>query len=425
MNYTPSQRLLAHLLRYGRGAAEALSRLKAMYPEVEDVPGCDTLTRAALSVLYSGGACDLGELDIRTDGRFHDPLTPLVSGALPDPEPFISELLREREKRTINAAILEAHGRLTSEGADPRTVAFELRKTLDSVGADQGADNWEAYVDLAESEMKALADRGNEFTTGLIDLDRMFQFRRGHMGIVAAPTSHGKTAFSLRLVHRAAQIGLRVAFLGFEDYSTIPLKLASLSAGIPLWWFTRHWEATDEQKRRAREALAVVKSWEGLAIYSPMELSEFDAKVRGFKPDILVLDYVQRYAECYGSDDKRGAVGKACSDFQSIVQRSRSYGVLCSQVRRREFGKFGDDGGFSQRRPALGDLKESGDLENYADWVLMLYWPQKDKRGTEFENDLDREKYLVTIAKDKLGPGGECEVRFDGATMTYRDRYSQ
>ncbi len=416
-------------MKYGLAASEAFSRLKAMYPEAEDIPGCDSLTRAAYTVLYSGGVCDLGALDLRTSGRFHDSLAPLVSAAEADPEPPLSELRREREKRTITAAILEAHGRLSTEGADPREVGFELRKVLDSVGSDQGTESWETYVDLAEGEMQALADRGNEFTTGLGELDAMFQFRRGHMGIIAAPTSHGKTAMGLRLVYRAAQLGLRVAFLGFEDYSTLPLKLAALSSGVKLESLTRHHSANEEQKRKAREALAVVKSWDGVAIYPPMEMAEFDSRCKAFKPDLIVFDYIQRYAECFGGEDKRSAVGKACSDFQSIVQRNRAYGILCSQVRRREFVKYDQSDSYGQkkndygqRKPALSDLKESGDLENYADWVWLLFWPWRERRGEA--TDLDREKYLIQIAKDKLGPGGEAEVRFDGTTMQYRDRFT-
>ncbi len=421
-SYTPAQKVLGLILSTERkGAREAFDRLRALFPEAGQVPGSDSVCKAIFEILYAAGeACDLGALDLRTDGRYHDKLAHLLDVAS-EGESGLSELAREDNRQKMLVALSEAQGRLLGEGADPAEIGFKLRSVMDGL-MNTGIDaTWGDYVEMSHESMEAQARDGMELTAGLSELDGLFQWRRNHMTIVAARTSHGKTAFSLRMVWRALRNGLKVAYLGFEDYSTIPWKLASLATGCPLEFFTRYYAQTPLDKAKADSAINILKTYNGINVYPPMKLSEFDQRVKHAKPDLIVFDYVQRYAEAFGGEEKRNAVGRAASDFQSIIQRNRAYGIMCSQVRRVEFVKEQRGGPLGPRKPQLTDLKESGDLENYADAVILLYWPWRDAREA---HDLEREKYLISVAKDKMGPGGDVECLFDGATMSYRGRYA-
>ena len=164
------------------------------------------------------------------------------------------------------------------------------------------------------------------------------------------------------------------------------------------------------------ESLMELSGLDNIHISAPTTIASFGSDCRKKKPDVVILDYVQRYVECYGGDNKREACGKVTSDFQSLVQELGAIGVLCSQVRRRELSNNG-----VPRRPHLSDLKESGDLENYADAVLLLWWPWKDVLD---DNDMDKGRYHIEIAKDKLGECGDLRVRFDPTTLTWQDDFS-
>jgi hypothetical protein len=444
---TPSQKLLGSLLAIGEGGRDLYHRLKVRFPEFDEIPGMDATTKAAIEVLYTTGLCDFGSFDLRTQGRYHDALVQLIgvhdaTDAHPGPgEPAgdpvhgdpgealeaaklegddaLQELCREKDRATLLIDLTEASAKLAQGTASPAETAFELRGKLDKVAGSSGVQGWDDYVGEAELEMTSRAEGGPELTYGLIELDAKYNLHRGHMAINAGPTSHAKTAAALRLLLRGEERGLRGAALCFEDLRSIPWKLASIKKQVPMEWFTRYYAQSPENRAAAVDALTDVRLMTNIRIFPPMPLSDFEGQLKDWKPDIIILDYVQRYVECYFPEtSKREGVGKTASDFQNIVQRHGAYGVLNCQVRRRENTKGGAG---PPRRPGLSDLKESGDLENYADSVLLLWWPHRDRPD---DADLDREDYRIEIAKDKLGPGGEVKLRFKGETMSIFDRFT-
>lgn len=441
---TPSQRLLASLLVLGERGRDVYTRLKATFEKAEEIPGQDSVTKSAFEILYNGGLCDFGAFDLRTKGRYHDALVPLVrvperslSGddtgvttgkpVLGDPRPEVraeaeaalKELIREKDRATLMLDLSEATVKLAQGTVGPAEAAFELRGKLDKISGNTEGQSWEDYVGSAEHEMVSRSEGGPELTYGLTELDAKYNLHRGNMAIVAGATSHAKTATTLRIMLRAEERGLRSAALCFEDLRSIPWKLAAIKRQIPMEWFTRYYAQPPDHRAKASDALVDVQMMSNIRIFGPQTLSDFEAKLKDWKPDIVILDYVQRYVECYYPEtSKREGVGKTASDFQNIVQRYGAYGILNCQIKRRENTKGGSG---PPRRPFLSDLKESGDLENYADSVLLLWWPHRDRPDDE---SLDREDYRIEIAKDKLGPGGEVKLRFKGETMSLFDRFT-
>lgn len=306
---------------------------------------------------------------------------------------------------------------LIGGGRKPSSVVEDLRDVLDGSPTPSATPSWGDYLCQAEKELSETLSRGPELTSGLRELDAIHTFRRKNVHVVAAPTSHGKTAFSLRMANRAVDAGLTVAYWCFEDWSSIPYKVISQRFGVPLEWYTKYHLTSKEERVKADSFMALGKTISGLHVIPEMPYGSFRAEVKRIRPDVVVCDYIQRYAESYGaSESKREACGKLASDFDSLVKEFNAYGILCSQVRRRE----NKEGGSGPRRPTLYDLKESGDIENYASSVLMLYWPWKDALDKQ---RLDKKDYLIMVEKDKLGQCGETHVIFDGETQNHRDKY--
>lgn len=391
------------------------ARLRERFSKAEDIPGADAVSKACFEALYLAGLVDFATFDLRTQKTYHDALASLVGDAH-DGTAAIEELLREQERQRLILELSKAMSALVEGGAEPSVVAEDIRKTLSESRGATETPKWGEYITGARTEMRSLLDRGVELTTGLAELDGLVTLRRNNTTIVAAPTSQGKTAFALRMVNRAAERGLTAAMMCCEDWSIIPMKLASHRFQVPLDHFTRYHAAMEDQRKSADSALDGLSKVEGIHIFKEMPLSLFEAELSKIKPDLVVIDYAQRYAEVFGGEGKREAIGKLACDFESLVRRHNSYGILCSQIRRREITEGG-----RPRKPSLYDLKESGELENYASTVLMLYWPWKDAVD---KSRLDKSKYYVNVEKDKTGQCGEVEVIFDGNTQTHRDKYS-
>lgn len=415
---TPAQRLLGFLLREGESAKETWTELKEHFPESGKIPGLGPTEKAIFEALYEGGLCGIDVFDLRTSGAYHDAIQGCLGDSQPDAgKAALDELIREKARQIILLASAKAVSSLGAGGVDPAKVGEELETAVKSVSQAGKNRGWKEYVKVAREEYAQLVKHGSILKTGLKALDGKFMFRRRQMSIIAAPTSHGKTSFATALANSAIKQGLRVSMLCFEDYTTLPMKMAAQRFKKPLQWFTRYDLATEPQRVEVDSAMLELGRERSIEVYPPMRIGQFGAAIRKTSPDVVILDYVQRYAECYGGDEKRESCGRLASDFQSLVQELGAIGILCSQVRRRELTNKG-----IPRRPNLGDLKESGDLENYADAVLLLWWPWKDSLT---DNDMDRERYHIEIAKDKLGECGEVKVRFDASKLSWRDEYAQ
>lgn len=420
--FSVGQLLLGYCIRNSPDSAQALELVKATFSKPDEIPSLDTVSKEVFTVMYSGGVCDLAGLDMRTSGKYHDSVTSLLGESIPkDWEPLYRELVQERDRNRVLLAIERTGEQLSSGKLSPYEAADHLKITIDEVLPPPNQRAWDDRVDESILEMKKTLEVGVEFTSGVDDLDACISWRRSNLVTVGAGTSHGKTAFCTHLVKRAASKGLRVSYLCFEDYHVYPFKFAAAMYGVPLTYFTKYNTQNKDQRERAETALEMAKGYrDKLAILPPMKLSELEGHVKSFKPDVLILDYLQKYAEAFGTEDKRNSCGKATSDFQDIVRKYHCYGILCSQLRRRDHLQKGAG---PARRPALDDLKESGDIENYSDSVALLWWPWKDASTESYER-LNMNEYHINVAKDKLSMGGDVKCRFMPDTLNFTNLWS-
>src|SRR5690606_23530254 len=125
----------------------------------------------------------------------------------------------------------------------------------------------------------------------------------------------------------------------------------------------------------------------------------------------VVADYVQRFKTERRLQDRRNTVTYVAERLSDEIKLAGASGVLLSQLKRIE-----------GRKPTMDDLKESGDLENMAEHVLLGY-REKGAGGSWEEQVGDRENFIryITVAKNKDGPIPEKDiiVPFDEVTASF------
>lgn len=84
--------------------------------------------------------------------------------------------------------------------------------------------------------------------------------------------------------------------------------------------------------------------------------------------DIVFVDYLQLLSDCWRTDKENQniRVGKACKVLKSLVTDLQVPVVVASQLSRNLEYRV-------QKRPTLSDLRDSGNIEQDADVVLLLY----------------------------------------------------
>ena len=100
------------------------------------------------------------------------------------------------------------------------------------------------------------------------------------------------------------------------------------------------------------------------------------------------------------------AVAGISRALHTFAQSSNTLVVELAQLSRPQ-----KQGGW--REPTMHDLKETGQLEQDADAVMLLYRP---KPGGDFDPDKTR---VLKIAKQKEGRLGKWPLAFDGAHQSF------
>lgn len=123
------------------------------------------------------------------------------------------------------------------------------------------------------------------------------------------------------------------------------------------------------------------------------------------KPDIVVIDHIQLLKL---GNDIRVSLDKALSDFKQFARQHNIVFILVSQLSRPENRR-------DLPEPTLFMLKESGGIEQIADYVIFIH------RYIEREYSYEKETFKMWTAKQRNGqPASKFEVEFKDYRMQQR-----
>ncbi len=287
---------------------------------------------------------------------------------------------------------------------------------------DGGSDSTKSY-DIIQCSQDALASlestrkTGIDLHVGLDQVDRCVSgVRRKLLYMVGGKTSHGKTTFALNLVYHNLSTNpkCRVLYNVFENADQISTRLASINSGVPLNKFLDVSQLTDPEFLECATALGSLESFgPRLRVLNNGSVDSMRAVADQHQPDIIVVDFLQRYAHRAGLGAEgrlSHEIGKVVSDLQDLALEKNCAVFCLSQFARRPHE-------YRTRPPEVEDLKESGDIENYSDCIMLLYWPWRDTLDDSKHN---KNSYKVRVLKNKMGPcmDFDCKISLDTLKIT-------
>lgn len=250
-------------------------------------------------------------------------------------------------------------------------------------------------------------ERARGVPTGLEELDEAIGgYRPGNITILGGKRSFGKTSLSIRAVEEAMRVNARVLLFGGEDSKLMYGKrFMALRARVNATRL-RDNDCSEEDFAKMAHAIAGASNEPFFvnAIGKPVEwIAEvIRAVAKEVQLALVIGDYLQRFKARRRQQDRRNHVSYVCSTLVDTIREVNAAGLLLSQLKRTE-----------KRLPEIEDLKESGDIEDMADHILL---GRKTKDGR-----------YISVAKNKDGPDAEAiediEVPFDPATASMGRRY--
>jgi hypothetical protein len=301
---------------------------------------------------------------------------------------------------------------IAGEPPAPRAAAIQV-SALERYGVRSLQQMYQEVLRVHEQEK---ADGG--FTTGVAALDTILGgLRRGNVALLAAMTSWGKSSFGVMVVaenlRKIAQEKLQGA------------RPLVVSAEDPEIMFARRLLARDQRMNALRlrsnklnaEDLSKLTSAISMASRDPIYLDVIGQPVEHVAEAIgaiskevgvgvVICDYIQRLKTRRQISDRRNQVTYVGETISDAIKKANAAGLAFSQTKRVE-----------GREPTMDDVKESGDLENMAEHVLIGW--RHDQKDPRIGNLPPKRK--VHVAKNKDGPthSGWLELAFHELTASF------
>ena len=327
---------------------------------------------------------------------------------------FYAEIVAEKAilRRLIEAGtrIVQMGHQGADGGADVDEVVDRAQAAIYEVTERRTSEDYIALEDLLQptmDELEAIETRGLAFgvPTGFEDLDAVTNgLHPGQMVIVAARPGIGKSTLGLDFARSCSiRHGLASCIFSLEMSRTeIVMRLLAAEAGIPLAAM-RTGKMNDDQWAKLARQMSQISEAPLFVDDSPnLTMMEIRAKARRLKQRhdlrLVVVDYMQLMTSGKRVESRQQEVSEFSRNLKLLAKELELPVVAISQLNRGPEQR-------TDKKPMLGDLRESGSLEQDADMVLLIHRPDAFERDDPRAGEAD-----LILAKHRNGPTATITV---------------
>ena len=256
--------------------------------------------------------------------------------------------------------------------------------------------------DGIDNYIRKLDDKPEYISTGLRVLDNNLHLVPGNFVVIGGRPSAGKTALSLQLACEIAKNGRKVAYFSLEtDPDTLYARIIANQLGVPLHTVKNKTVSINELDRLAdiKKYPLFVRSAAGKSVgWIRTQSIRMQAKV-------VFIDYLQLIHQA-GAKDRYSAVTEISMALHEFAQSTGTLVVALAQL-NRETARAGIP-------PTAADLRESGQIEQDADAIILLAQNVTTKKRPE-------KHYHFGLEKNKEGNVGPLDITFQMETQQFKE----
>jgi replicative DNA helicase len=232
----------------------------------------------------------------------------------------------------------------------------------------------------------------------------------GEVTVVGGASGVGKSSLMIQALVAAGRAGISSVCYSLEMTRTQLIgRMASIVSGIPYRYVRFPRTANLGQRDAIKRAALAIAEWPmdvfdraGMNLREIVASMKFHIARKGVK--LVAADYIQRIS-VPEQRDVRLQVSEAAKHLAMAVKGTPAHLLLLSQLTRKP-----DDS-----LPRMKDLRESGQIENEAH-VIALLW----RRYDEATGDYGEESKII-IPKSRFGYTGTLDAGFNRDYATYED----
>jgi replicative DNA helicase len=221
-------------------------------------------------------------------------------------------------------------------------------------------------------------------------------FRPGRVTVLGASTSWGKSSFAVMVTDVGLRAGARILLVSGEDPEDMyAQRMMARRSSVNALRLRDGGPFTPDDHRRMVQVVqdAEDEPYFLNGVSKPVEYlaKAIEGIVGETSADLVIVDYVQAFSTTKRTQDRRNEVTHIFRTFADAIKASGAAGLILSQLRRLE----------ENERPGVHDLKESGDVENGAEHVLLGF--SVTPKARDGQPPPEKQRFL-SVAKNKDGP---------------------
>ena len=326
----------------------------------------------------------------------------------------LSDLAHKRDLYEVSRYIVEND----IKGISSQNLVKVLNQAIENVSITSNVDlvNTKGYAnEWLEEFLKPINQDSISFGFKLLDDHIMLE--RSNLGVIGARPGVGKSAYALNLAKNFCLQDLSVLFVSLEMSSKEVMNrmIANLS-GVEHDNIQRKKDMTESEHKSIKDATEKVKDF-NLSIYDRGSLTadhlyNMAKKLhKQGKLDVLIVDYLQLM------DGGKRSNG---NDVQDISYISRKLKQLAQElyipvIALSQLSRAGVQPSGKVREPQLSDLRQSGSIEQDANFVLMLHSEDVDDKFPE------RKFVTMFIRKNRSGSLGKIKMQYFGDNVHFEE----
>lgn len=281
-----------------------------------------------------------------------------------------------REK-AVERSLMEASNAITAAVMLPQPLQDKIeaaQKAVMDIGDKAQRKHPKSTSELLESVIDDMTDTMNGLkrveASGIDCLDKMVKLMvPGALNVVAARPSMGKTAFALTVSDAYAQKGKTALIFSQEmKGESLMQRLMAAKGRIPLQKIINA-EMYEEEMERLQTAIVKLKDSKlFIDEQTSLTVAQIRTKCRQVKRkaglDLVVVDYLQLMSG--SSEIRHEEIAEISRGLKKLAMDMNIPVIALSQLNRGLESR-------TDKRPQMADLRESGQIEQDADTILMLY----------------------------------------------------
>jgi replicative DNA helicase len=323
------------------------------------------------------------------------------------------QMLKQRfRRRRVTGVITQSRIRL-EEGGDPNEVVAELMAELSKV-VEPDRQNLRRFDDIAETLIARIevGDIPEPIPTGLSKLDTPMGggLARSDLVVVAGRPSMGKSAFSSQIAVNVAKSGKKVLVFPVEmNAESVAIRILSSASGLePAVLRNTRFQCDWSKVRNAISPISKSDLWfdDDPALTSNKVIlvaKDLSARLGGL--DLVVVDYLQILSDV-PNENRNNYLGNVTKMFKTLARQLNCPVILVSQLNRQVENRRGN-------RPTMADLRDTGELENHADGILLLHRPHY------YDESADEHETHLIIAKQRNGVTDTVPLHWDSNHLRF------